>query len=99
MERLDPRADFLLAATWHGTLESAAAVLAAHPEIAGSDIYTAPVLGDAVPVQRFLALEPANAAAQGRPRGWVTPPYLCISQYLPTERERSGGFLRAARAL
>src|SRR2546430_8833357 len=99
MERLDPRADFLLAATWHGTLESAAAVLAAHPEIASSDIYTAAVLGDAAAVQRFLALDPANAAAQGSPRGWDALTYLCFSKYLRLERARSEGFVRAARAL
>ena len=99
MERLDPRADFLLAATWHGTLESAAAVLAAHPEIASSDIYTAAVLGDAAAVQRFLALDPANAAAQGSPRGWDALTYLCFSKYLRLEPARSDGFVRAARAL
>src|SRR5256886_8403717 len=99
MERLDPRADFLLAATWHGTLESAAAVLAAHPEIASRDIYTAAVLGDAAAVQRFLALDPANAAAQGSPRGWDALTYLCFSKYLRLEPARSDGFVRAARAL
>ncbi len=30
----DLRAAFIDAATWHGTLEPAAAILAAHPEIA-----------------------------------------------------------------
>ena len=53
----DPRAAFLEAAVWHGTLERAEAVLAAHPEIAGSDIYMAAILGDAAAVQRLLALD------------------------------------------
>src|SRR3989442_353997 len=86
MEGLDPRADFLRAATWHGTLETAAAILAAHPEIASVDIYTAAILGDAAAVQRFLALDPANATAQGGPRGWDALTYLCFSKYLLLER-------------
>src|SRR6266699_4459199 len=99
MERLDPRADFLRAATWHGTLETAAAILAAHPEIASGDIYTAALLGDAAAVQRFLALDPASSTAQAGPRGWDALTYLCFSKYLRLERARSDGFVRAARAL
>jgi len=99
MEGLDPRADFLRAATWHGTLETAAAILAAHPEIASGDIYTAALLGDAAAVQRFLALDPASSTAQAGPRGWDALTYLCFSKYLRLERARSDGFVRAARAL
>src|SRR6266566_5072113 len=99
MERLDPRADFLRAATWHGTLETAAAILAAHPEIASGDIYTAALLGDAAAVQRFLALDPASSTAQAGPRGWDALTYLCFSKYLRLERARSDGFVGAARAL
>ena len=89
MEGLDPRADFLRAATWHGTLETAAAILAAHPEIASGDIYTAALLGDAAAVQRFLALDPASSTAQAGPRGWDALTYLCFSKYLRLERARS----------
>src|SRR6266566_26394 len=39
-----------------GTLELAEAILAAHPEVARSDIHTAAILGDDVNVRRFLAL-------------------------------------------
>src|SRR5437016_6820294 len=99
MEQLDLRADFLRAATWHGTLETAAALLAAHPEIASGDIYTAAVLGDAAALQRFLALEPGNATAKGGPHGWDALTYLCFSKYLRLDRARSDGFVRAARAL
>src|SRR6266480_4184234 len=99
MESIDPQADFLLAATWHGTLETAAMLLAAHPGIAGSDVYAAAVLGDAAAVQRFLDLDPANATAKGGPRGWDALTYLCFSKYLRLERARSDDFVRAARAL
>src|SRR2546428_466526 len=99
MEGLDPRADFLRAATWHGTLETAAAILAAHPEIASGDIYTAAILGNAAAVQRFLALDPANATPQGGPRGWDALTYLCFSKYLRLDGARSDGFVGAARAL
>src|SRR3989442_2890192 len=99
MEGLDPRADFLRAATWHGPLETAAAILAAHPEIASSDIYTAAIVGDAAAVQRFLALDPANGTAKGGPRGWDALTYLCFSKYLRLDGARSDGFVGAARAL
>src|SRR5438309_5313815 len=99
MEQLDLRSDFLQAATWHGTLETAAGLLAAHPEIASGDIYTAAVLGDAAALQRFLALEPGNATAKGGPHGWDALTYLCFSKYLRLDGARSDGFVRAARAL
>jgi hypothetical protein len=39
------------------TLESAEAILAAHLEVASSDIHAAAILGDAVAVRRFLVLD------------------------------------------
>ncbi len=66
----DPRVAFIEAAcapldSWHasGTLECANAILAAHPEVAKSDIHTAAILGDANGVRGFLALDPASATA------------------------------------
>jgi hypothetical protein len=87
---LDPQADFLQAATWHGTLETAAALLAAHPEIASGDIYTPAVLGDAPALQRFLALEPGNATAKGGPHGWDALTYLCSAERSNAEAIRIG---------
>jgi len=95
----DPRAAFLEAAVWHGTLERAEAVLAAHPEIAGSDIYMAAILGDAAAVQRLLALDRANATTKGGPHGWDALTYLCFSKYLRLDGTRSEGFVRAATVL
>ncbi|MGB9464144.1 MAG: ankyrin repeat domain-containing protein [Candidatus Acidiferrum sp.] len=82
-----------------GTLERAEAILAAHPEVAGSDIYTAAILGDAATVRRFLALDARNATAKGGPRGWDALTHLCFSRYLRLDRARSDGFVAAARAL
>jgi ankyrin repeat protein len=95
----DPRAAFLDAAVWHGSLERADAILAAHPEIAGSDIHTAAVLGDDAAVRRFLEQNRANATAKGGPRGWEPLIYLCLSKYLRLDRSRSAGFVRSAEAL
>src|SRR5881397_3443731 len=95
----EPRDAFIEAAVGHGTLERAEAILAAHPEIASSDIHTAAILGDDEAVRRFLARDPANATAKGGPRGWDALTYLCFSKYLRLDRTRSDGFVRAARAL
>jgi ankyrin repeat protein len=82
-----------------GTLERAEALLAAHPDLAGSDICTAAVLGDDAAVRRFLAATPGLASAKGGPHGWDPLTYLCFSRYLKLDRARSGGFVRAATAL
>jgi hypothetical protein len=95
----DPRDKFLNACVWHGSLDEAAAILAAHPEIASSDVYTAAILGDDTAVRRFLELDPGNATVKGGPRGWDALTYLCFSKYLRLDRARSDGFVRAATAL
>lgn len=95
----DPRAAFIDASVWHGPLDRAEAILAAHPEIGGSDIHTAAILGDDAAVRRFLDLDPANATAKGGPRGWDALTHLCFSKYLQRDRARSDSFVRAATAL
>jgi ankyrin repeat protein len=82
-----------------GTLEGAAAILAAHPEVANTSIHTTAVLGDASGVGRFLALDPQNATAKGGPYNWDALTHLCFSRYLRIDRARSDGFVRAATAL
>jgi hypothetical protein len=74
----DPRAQFIDACVWHGSLERAKAILAAHPEIASSDVHTAAILGDSAAVRRFLDLDAGNAAAKGGPRGWDALTHLCL---------------------
>src|SRR5437868_14720392 len=95
----DPRAAFLESCVWHGSLERAEAILAAHPELASSDIHTAAILGDAAAVRRFLELDPGNVTAKGGPHGWDALTHLCFSKYLRLDRARSDGFVSAAKAL
>jgi ankyrin repeat protein len=82
-----------------GTLERAEAILASHPEIAGSAIHTAALLGDEDTVRRFLERDPASATAPGGPYGWDALTHLCFSRYLRLDAARSDGFVRTARAL
>jgi ankyrin repeat protein len=95
----DPRAAFIDASLWHGSLDCAAAILTEHPEIANSDIYTAAILGDDAAVRRFLQLDPRTATAKGGARGWDALTYLCFSKYLRLDAPRSAAFVRAATAL
>jgi ankyrin repeat protein len=82
-----------------GTLDEAQAILMAHPELAGSNIYNAAVRGDDAAVCGFLAADPASATAKGGPRDWDALTYLCFSRYLRLDPARSEGFVRAAAAL
>lgn len=94
-----PREAFIEAAIWHGTLDEAEAILAAHPEIAGSDIHTAAILGNDAAIRRFLALDASNATRTSPPYGGDALVYLCLSKYLRLDPSRSDDFLRAATAL
>src|SRR5258708_27119881 len=98
-EPSDPCAAFIHASLWHGWLDRSEAILAEHPEIAGSDIHTAAILGDDAAVRRFLELDPASATTKGGPRGWDALTHLCFSKYLRLDRARTDGFVRAATAL
>jgi ankyrin repeat protein len=82
-----------------GTLERAAAILAAHPAVANAGIHTAAILGDAAAVRRFLAADPRNSTAKGGPYGWDALTHLCFSRYLRLDRARSDDFVAAAKAL
>jgi ankyrin repeat protein len=95
----DPRSEFIEASVWHGSLERAEAILAAHPEIASSDIHTAAILGDDAAVHRFIRLDRASATAKGGPLGWEPLMYLCLSKYIRLDGSRSAAFVRAATAL
>src|SRR6202022_2911657 len=105
-EMLDPVTAFIEAAcvpldSGHasGTLDQAQSILAEHPGVAGSNIYTAAILGDDEGVRRFLERDPAAATVKGGPRGWDALTYLCFSRYLRLDRARSDSFVRAATAL
>jgi len=95
----DLRAEFIKAATWHGSLDEAEAMLAQHPELRGGDIHTAAILGDDRAVQRFLAEDRGNATAKSPPYGGDALNHLGLSKYLRLEPKRTAAFLRAATAL
>lgn len=99
MTSTDPIAAFIEAATWHGPLEPAEKILAAHPEIAKNSIHVAAILGDDAAVRRFLADDPQNVSAKAPPYDGDALVYLCLSKYLRLDKMRSDGFLRAATAL
>jgi ankyrin repeat protein len=95
----DPRTDFIEAALWHGPLDRAQAILAAHPDLARRDIHTAAILGDVAVVRRFLAQDAANATTRSEPYGGNALVYLCLSKYLRLDPKRAGAFVEAATAL
>lgn len=97
--RANPVAVFIEAAIWHGTLEAAEAILAAHPEIVQSSIHAAAILGDDAAVRRFIAADPRNATKQEAPYDGDALVYLCLSKYLRLDKTRSDAFVRAATAL
>src|SRR5437764_13006789 len=97
-ETLDPVPEFINAGVWHGSLDQAEAIRAAHPELARRSIHAAAILGEDAAVRAFLALDPANATAKGGPHGWDALTHLCFSKYLRLEPARSEGLVRAATA-
>lgn len=99
MSSNDPISAFIESAIWHGPLGPAEAVLAAHPEIARSSIHVAAILGDDLAVRRWLAADPQSAFSKAPPYDGDPLVYLCLSNYLRLQPERSDGFLRAATAL
>jgi ankyrin repeat protein len=95
----NPLAAFIEAAIWHGTLEAAEAILAAHPEIARSSIHAAAILGDDAAVRQFIAADPRNVTKRETPYDGDALVYLCLSKYLRLDKTRSDAFIRAATAL
>jgi ankyrin repeat protein len=99
MSAIDPIAAFIEAATWHGSLEKADAILQEHPEIANSSVHVAAILGDDAAVRRLLTDDPQNAFKKAPPYDGDALVYLCLSKYLRLDKTRSDAFMRAATAL
>ena len=95
----DPRTAFIRAATWHGPLDPAEAILAAHPELKSRDIHVAAILGDDAAVRRFIARDPSSVTAKSPPYDGDALNYLGLSKYLRLDRSRTDAFVRAATAL
>ena len=95
----DFRSAFIKAATWHGGLHEAEAMLAAHPELTAGDIHIVAILGDDEAVRRLLGEDRNRATAKSAPYGGDALNYLGLSKYLRLDPKRTPGFLRAATAL
>ena len=67
----------------------AAAMLAANPELAGTNIFTAAATGSVLHVRRFIAADPAAVRREGGPHSWTPLLYLCFSRIPDAPPERS----------
>ncbi len=92
-------AEFIEAAIWFGPLDTAEAILAAHPEIRTAGIHTAAILGDENAVRRFLADDPQSVSRKAPPYDADALVYLCFSKYLRLDPKLTPAFLRIATAL
>jgi len=93
------RDTFIQAATWHGDLTQADALLSQHPALASLDIHTAAILGDYVTVEKFLQEDPASATSTSAPYGANPLTHLGLSKYLRSNRRSDEDFVRTATAL
>ena len=75
-----------------GTLDEARALLAAYPDLARANIYTAAVLGDPEHVRSCIGAEPQSATAKGGPHLWDALTHLCFSRFLQNDRARTDAF-------
>ena len=60
--------------------ERARALLAEHPELASATIHTAAAVGDVAAARNLLAVDPAQARAEGGPYRWEPLLYLAYSR-------------------
>jgi len=90
--------DFLVASVGDRT-GKAARMLASTPEIAGYDVRTALVLGDAGRVRAALAADPGLATRADVFLGWTALHLVCASRWHSLDPGRAGGILAVARLL
>lgn len=93
------RVAFIKAATWHGPLDEAEAMLSQHPGLASLDIHTAAILADHENVKKFLAQDKGNAMATSPPYDANPLTHLCLSKYLRLEKRPPEDFIRTATLL
>ena len=91
-------AEFLAASTgdWTGR---AARMLARDPWIAGYDVRTALVLGDAAQVREMLAGDPGLATRTDEQTGWTALHAACASRWHRLDPVRAAGLTEVARLL
>jgi ankyrin repeat protein len=93
------RTAFIKAATWHGDLDEAEALLAQYPQLAQCDIHIAAILGDHTGIRKFLSQDAGNATKTSGPYGANALTHLTLSKYLRLGRRPSTDFFQAATAL
>lgn len=91
--------DFLESATWHGTLDRARELLAAHPVLERATIHTAATIGNPAAVIEFLAQDPSSVSALAAPHQGTPLVYLGLSKFLRLDPARSDALLATARTL
>jgi len=97
--RADIRDEFIRAATWHGALDRAEALLAEHPGLRSSDIHIAAILGDEAAVRQYILREPSSVTTKSPPYGGDALNYLGLSKYLRLHPDRTADFVRTATVL
>ena len=92
-------AEAFAAASVEGRRGEAAAILAAHPDIAARSMHAAAVLGDAPMVREMLAAGPSAAVATDEARGWPPLLYACYSRWHQADPARAAGLAEVVALL
>jgi ankyrin repeat protein len=92
-------ADEFLAASVRDWTGRAARMLARDPWLAGYDVRTAIVLGDAARVAQMLAREPGLATETDARTGWTALHLACASRWHRLDPDRAPGLTEVARLL
>jgi ankyrin repeat protein len=82
-----------------GTLVDAEALREQHPDVIGSDLVTASLLGLPGIVRALVVANPDRATAPAGLHDWDPLTYLCFSRYLRLDPVRGEGFVETARIL
>ncbi|MGH2351479.1 MAG: ankyrin repeat domain-containing protein, partial [Chloroflexota bacterium] len=89
---------FVLASI-QGHADRAVRLLREDPDLAGADIWTAAVLGEAARVREMLARDPALAARPDPESGWTPLLVVCNSRWHQFEPSRGPGLCEVAEVL
>jgi ankyrin repeat protein len=96
---LGQRVEEFLVASVRDQSGRAGRMLARDPRIAGYDVRTAAVLGDAARVGEMLTREPGLATRTGEKTGWTALHLACASLWHRLDPARAGGLTEVARLL
>lgn len=96
---LPQRVIAFLAASVEDRPHQAERLLGSDARIAGFDVRTAAVLGDAARVRELIGADPAAATTPDADRGWPPLLYVCHSRWHHLDPGRAPGMLAVARLL